>query len=83
MFHKIIIVCGIINHHMLLLKDHNIEIKKCHSNGHDDGMSDREPTRWQHNRIYPHPINPCVYTYDSRLYCCENVDAHCSSIIKL
>ena len=21
-------------------------------------MSDREPTRWQHNRIYPHPINP-------------------------
>ena len=28
-------------------------------------MSDREPTRWQHNRIYPHPINPCVYTYDS------------------
>ena len=28
-------------------------------------MSDREPTRWQHNRIYPHPINPCVYTNDS------------------
>ena len=28
-------------------------------------MSDREPTRWQHNRIYPHPINTCVYTYDS------------------
>ena len=28
-------------------------------------MSDREPTRWQHNRIYPHPINPYVYTYDS------------------
>ena len=28
-------------------------------------MSDRGPTRWQHNRIYPHPINPCVYTYDS------------------
>ena len=27
-------------------------------------MSDREPTRWQHNRIYPYPINPCVYTYD-------------------
>ena len=27
-------------------------------------MSDREPTRWQHNRIYPHPIDPCVYTYD-------------------
>ena len=27
--------------------------------------NDREPTRWQHNRIYPHPINPCVYTYDS------------------
>ena len=25
----------------------------------------QEPTRWQHNRIYPHPINPCVYTYDS------------------
>ena len=45
-------------------------------------MSDREPTRWQHNRIYPHPINPCVYTYDSRLYCCETVDAHCSNIIK-
>ena len=30
--------------------------------------SDQEPTRWQHNRIYPNPINPCVYTYDSRLY---------------
>ena len=45
-------------------------------------MSDREPTRWQHNRIYPHPINPCVYTYDSHLYCCENVDAHCFNIIK-
>ena len=47
-------------------------------------MSDREPTRWQDNRIYPHPINPCVYsnTYDSRLYCCENVDVHCSNIIK-
>ena len=30
-----------------------------------DLMSDREPTRWQHNRIYPQPINPCVYTYDS------------------
>ena len=28
-------------------------------------MSDREPTRWQHDRIYPHPINPCEYTYDS------------------
>ena len=28
-------------------------------------MSDREPTRWQHNRIYPYPTNPCVYTYDS------------------
>ena len=28
-------------------------------------MSDRETTRWQHNRIYPYPINPCVYTYDS------------------
>ena len=27
-------------------------------------MSDREPTRWEHNRIYPHPINPCEYTYD-------------------
>ena len=27
-------------------------------------MSDREHTRWQHNRIYPHPISPCVYTYD-------------------
>ena len=29
-------------------------------------MSDRAPTRWQNNRrpIYPHPINPCVYTYD-------------------
>ena len=47
-----------------------------------NAMSDREPTRWQHNRIYPHPINPCVYTYDSRLYCCETVDAHCSNIIK-
>ena len=47
-----------------------------------DIMSDREPTRWQHNRIYPHPINPCVYTYDSRLYCCKTVDAHCSNIIK-
>ena len=46
-------------------------------------MSDREPTRWQHNRIYPHPISPCLYTYDSRLYCCEIVDAHCSNIIKL
>ena len=45
-------------------------------------MSDREPTRWQHNRTYPHPINPCVYTYDSRLYCRETVDAHCSNIIK-
>ena len=45
-------------------------------------MSDREPTRWQHNHIYPHPINPCVYTYDSRLYCYETVDAHCSNIIK-
>ena len=45
-------------------------------------MSDREPTRWQHNRIYPHPISPCVYTYVSRLYCCETVDAHCSNIIK-
>ena len=22
-------------------------------------MSDREPTRWQHNRIYPQPISPC------------------------
>ena len=31
----------------------------------DELMSDREPTRWQHNRIYPHPINPCLYTYDS------------------
>ena len=48
-------------------------------------MSDREPTRWQHNSIYPypHPISPCVYTYDSRLYSCETVDAHCSNIIKL
>ena len=45
-------------------------------------MSDREPTRWQHNRTYPHPINPCVYTYDSRLYCYETVDAQCSNIIK-
>ena len=45
-------------------------------------MSDREPTRWQHNRIYPHPINPCMYIYDSRLYCWETVDAHCSNIIK-
>ena len=45
-------------------------------------MSDREPTRWQHNRIYPHPISPCVYTYDSRLYRCETVDTHCSNIIK-
>ena len=45
-------------------------------------MSDRESTRWQHNRIYPHPISPCVYTYDSRLYCCETVNAHCSNIIK-
>ena len=45
-------------------------------------MSDREPTRWQHNRIYPHPISPCVYTYDSRLYCCETVDANCSYIMK-
>ena len=27
-------------------------------------MSNREPTRWQHNRLYPYPINPCVYTYD-------------------
>ena len=45
-------------------------------------MSDREPTRWQHNRIYPHPINPCMYTYDSCLYCSETVDAHCSNIIK-
>ena len=45
-------------------------------------MSDREPTRWQHNRIYPYPINPSVYTYNSRLYCCETVDAHCSNIIK-
>ena len=42
-------------------------------------MSDREPTRWQHNRIYPHPINPCVYTYDSRLYCCETQLADCHS----
>ena len=31
-------------------------------------MSDREPTRWQHNRIYPHPVNSCVYTYDSICY---------------
>ena len=45
-------------------------------------MSDREPTRWRHNSIYPHPISPCVYTYDSRLYCCETIDAHCSNIIK-
>ena len=45
-------------------------------------MSDREPTRWQHNRIYPHPINPCLYIYYSCLYCCETVDAHCSNIIK-
>ena len=45
-------------------------------------MSDREPTRWQHSRIYPNPISPCVYTYDSRLYCCETVDAHCSNVIK-
>ena len=30
-------------------------------------MSDREPTRWQHNRIYPYRTNPCVYTYDSIL----------------
>ena len=44
------------------LSDASIEIvvhKKIES------MSDREPTRWQHNRIYPHPINPCVYTYNS------------------
>ena len=27
-------------------------------------MSNREHTRWQHNPIYPHPISPCVYTYD-------------------
>ena len=45
-------------------------------------MSDREPTRWQHNRIYPYPINPCVYTYDSLLYRSETVDAHCSNVIK-
>ena len=48
-------------------------------------MSDREPTRWQYNRIYPHPINPCVYTYDSRLYCCKStktIGAHCCNIIK-
>ena len=25
-------------------------------------MSDREPTRWQHNHIYPYPKNPCMYT---------------------
>ena len=30
----------------------------------EETMSDREHTRWQHNRIYPHPISPCVYTYD-------------------
>ena len=37
-------------------------------NNDDDGhkaMSDQEPTRWQHNRIYPYPTNPCGYTYDS------------------
>ena len=45
-------------------------------------MSNQEPTRWQHNRIYSHPINPYVYTYDSHLYCCKTVDAHCSNIIK-
>ena len=27
-------------------------------------MSDQEPTRWQHNRIYPYPTNPYVYTYN-------------------
>ena len=43
-------------------------------------MSDREPTRWQHNRIYPNPISPPVYTYDSDLYCRETVDTHCSNI---
>ena len=31
---------------------------------HRHAMSDREHTRWQHNRIYPHPISACVYTYD-------------------
>ena len=45
-------------------------------------MRNQEPTRWQHNHIYPIPISPCVYTYDSRLYCCETVDMHCSNIIK-
>ena len=43
----------------------------------DMSMSDREHTRWEHNRIYPHPISPCLCTYGKRLYCCETVDAHC------
>ena len=28
----------------------------------ENTMSDREPTRWQHNHVYPHPISPCGYT---------------------
>ena len=29
-----------------------------------DKMSDQEVTRWQHNRIYPQPINLCKYKND-------------------
>ena len=29
-------------------------------------MSDREPTRWHHNRIYPHPMRLCCHLVCSR-----------------
>ena len=60
---------------------HNCGYSRC-TLARSVSMSDREHTRWQHNRIYPHRTSPCVYTYDKRLYCCETVDAHCSNIIR-
>ena len=31
----------------------------CISAPNNPTMSNREPTRWQHNRIYPQPISLC------------------------
>ena len=36
-------------------------------------MSDREPTRWQHNRIYPQPISLC----ECMIVMCDCVKISC------
>ena len=51
-------------------------------------MSNREPTRWQHNRIYPQPISLCksmIVKYDSVNITCIIIThtlyhAHCYTV---